>query len=161
MSFTRRQQGIFRPLLASAWSSEAPRIGCDPADRSSQDAWYRGQLHALFGVHSSRHLSPGDDFEVLCAHLEAIADDGSTYWRQRLTGGHRRRLLHSIRARCAGRALPEQYLRGIAAQSLGTDPSQIDIEALTPHQLHLLLLAAVYHLDRHPELGHPTPAQTP
>jgi hypothetical protein len=153
MSFSRKQQGIYRPLVDAAWAREAPALGLLPADRP---AWYRGHLSALFGVETTKALSPTSDFEIACAHFETLADDG-THWAQRLSTGHTRRLLHLVRRHCGGHADPVSYLRGIAAQAWHTTPDEIDLERLTPHQLHLLLLATIYHHRRHPEAGTPHP----
>lgn len=132
--FTRSQQGKYRPLVASAWKAHADAEGIDSSDKEKRRAWYVDQLAHVVGVTSTKACDRGRDFDALCAHFEALSDDGSTYWQQRAADGELRRILNNVFAphepHCIGdREVDETYCRAIAKQSLQTED--------LPHLHHL------------------------
>jgi hypothetical protein len=123
MTWTPKQQGIYRRLVTAAWKKHAGGNGIAEKDKPAKERWYRKQLHAELGVWTTKELSQ-NDFAKACATFEAIIGE-SIYWATRALGGkeseRKRRALHAIREQCRKADIEEDYARGIARQALKRD----------------------------------------
>lgn len=116
MSFTRSQQGIFRPMVTRAWRKHACAEGLNPSDRKAQDAWYRAELVKAIGRDSTRDCNSGRDFDTLMAHFEIIA--GGIEWNLRVQTGDTERFRWSIRQICEKWDITDAYARATAKKLL-------------------------------------------
>lgn len=141
--FTRKQQGVFRPMVIAAWQrhcqlhSEVLRA----VDKvAAKRAWYEAELEAATGETTSAALDPKRDFEAAMAHFEAVAGNG-IYWNMRVHGSDARRIAHNIRELCQANEVDEDYMRGMARRSLRLsefDPLP-DLASLEYEQLIVLM----------------------
>jgi hypothetical protein len=117
MSFSKGQQGKYRPLINQAWAKYASANRLSPTDRAAREFWYRGELKVGCGVTSSNNLSASDGFERAMAHFESICGD-SIYWQLQYFNGDRRRINHA--ASSAGHQVEysEAYICGAATRIL-------------------------------------------
>lgn len=123
MSLSRKQQGMFRPLVDRAWSAWCAAYAraegaVDPLP--ARDAWYRDQLEEAIGVRSTKNLDPGDDFARLMAHFERVADDGETYWQERAAEEDERRLRWHLDQRIAKGTISDGYVASISERMFRT-----------------------------------------
>lgn len=150
MSFSKPQQGHFRPLVSAAWSVRCRESGADPRDAAAKDAWYREQLLTCTGLPSTSALDGGADFDAAMQHFEALADAG-TYWAQRAESGNFRRIIHAVfRGRPAvidGDPVTPAYLCGIAQQALRLD-SPPALRSLSKDHLKTIVRALNIHRRR-------------
>lgn len=147
MSFSRPQQGLFRPLLASAWQAMCKHEGLDPTARCRSGKrcgacafceWYEAELREAVGVASTVDLDVKRDFERVMRHFAEIA--GDLYWMTRIDGADARRLQANVRAVCAQRDFDEDYIRGGAKKALKLEELP-QLEDLTYEQLATVLSA--------------------
>lgn len=121
MSFTRRQQGKYRPLLEKAWIEECKRSEQSPNNKLAREAWYRMQLNECAGVRSTTECDAVKDFDKIMLHFAIIA--GDEYWINRLSNAAERRMLHQIRLFMRDLAWLDKepitwdYIRGIYTQA--------------------------------------------
>ncbi|HRQ87827.1 MAG TPA: hypothetical protein PLA50_03455 [Bacteroidia bacterium] len=148
MSFSKAQQGKFRPLVAAAWNAVAE----NPKDKARYRAWYESELMTCVGVASTIPLDQGRDFDVAAAHFEALADDGSTYWQQRAEEGDFRRICHAVFKGAPpvidGKRIAPDYVRGIAAQAFKL-PDFPALRTLSKPRLKFVIKALAIHAKRH------------
>lgn len=119
--FTRKQQGVFRPMVLAAWNRHCSLHpeALQAADKAAaKRAWYEAELEAATGEATSARLDPKRDFEAAMAHFETEAGAG-IYWNLRVYGADARRIAHNIRELCQAHEVDEDYMRGMARRSLG------------------------------------------
>jgi hypothetical protein len=95
MSFTRAQQGKYRPVVDAAWRRECELEGFAPNDRKARDRWYRRQLLAAADVYSTKQCNAVKDFDKVMLHFAIRAED--EYWMKRLAQADERRVRHHLR----------------------------------------------------------------
>jgi len=117
MSFTRPQQGLFRPMVAKAWQSHCKGNALDARDKAAQDAWYRAELLTCLGRDTTKNADPGRDFELAMAHFETFIF-GELYWNLRIMQGDTRRIVHAIQKTCEQYDFDDAYARAVAARVL-------------------------------------------
>ena len=117
MSFTRPQQGLFRPMVAKAWQAHCKCCALDPRNRAAQDAWYRSELLESLGRDSTKDANPARDFETVMAHFETFIF-GELYWNLRIMQGDTRRILHAIQTTCDQYQCDDAYARAVAVRVL-------------------------------------------
>lgn len=135
MSFSPKQQGVFRPLLEEAWQNMCRHEGIDPAGRCAhwKDSkkrcggclyceWYAAELQECAGVATTTDLDVKRDFETVMEHFGTIAEN--IYWMTRKHGADVRRLLHNVRKICADRNFDDATLVGMAVKALKIEPGQ-------------------------------------
>jgi hypothetical protein len=123
--FTRKQQGLYRPLVAAAWQRHCKLDSSvlDYADKAAaRRAWYEAELEVATGETTTSSLDPKRDFEAAMAHFEMLAGAG-IYWNLRVYGGDARRIAHNIREVCIENDVDEVYMRGMARRSLRLTPA--------------------------------------
>jgi hypothetical protein len=158
MSFSPRQQGEFRVLVAKAFARACHReefareagLG-GPAFKR---AWYEGELEQSTGKRSSTACNAGRDYEAAMAHFERLADDGSFAWQLKGAQGDATRILHVIREKMGEFELSEGYMLGIAQQELGFRPESL--HALKPAMLMKILRRLLMQLQRQKRRGQET-----
>jgi hypothetical protein len=146
MPFSRAQQGLFRPIVNTAWAGHATAQGLDPKDKDARRAWYEDELEKAIGIRSTSDADPRADFEKAMAHFEAITGEG-IYWNLRLHKGDRRRILHQLQQLADEYDLDERYLQGIAKQSLKAETLP-DLDQLTAEHLLRILFSLRKHTRR-------------
>lgn len=150
MSFTRPQQAKYRPLVDQAWRACAHPSAV--ADKTARRQWYEHQLLTVVGVRSTIPLNRGRDYDVLMAHFESLADDGTTYWQQRAETGDANRILHAVFKGGAPyigtETITPHYLRGIAKQLLRLDHLP-HLRTLKQRDLNAITRALAIHRKRH------------
>ena len=130
MSFTRSQQGLFRPMVKRAWLKHAAAEGLDPRSNATQDAWYRGELRECLGRDTTKDADPGRDFETVMAHFEVFVG-GEFYWTLRVHQGDARRLQFAIAQICERWEIDDQYARATAARVLKWEGHLTSLAAIT------------------------------
>ena len=120
MSFSRCQQGNYRPMVQRAWLAHCGRNAMVAGDEIARRSWYEEELYAATGKESTTKCDVKRDFEAAMAHFEAIWG-GDFYWNKRLFGADARRIIHNIRDVAADFEVEESYLQGIAKRVLGVD----------------------------------------
>ncbi len=132
MSFSPKQQGVYRPLLEEAWQRMCQHEGFDPGARckvfrSSKRCgecryceWYRDELRHCVGSESTADLDVKRDFETVMSHFGQIAEN--LHWMMRADGGDVRRLLHNVHEVCRARNFDEEYMVGVAMKALKREP---------------------------------------
>lgn len=158
MGFKRRQQPIYRPLVAAAWAAHARAETLDPDDAAARRLWYESQLLACVGVTSTVPLDAARDFDCAAAHFESLADDGRYYWQQRAETGDHRRILRAVFGprhcdpanppEIAGTQFTARYCSGIARQALNV-PEPPLLRTLSKPQLKAVIRAIAIHARRH------------
>lgn len=58
-------QGLFRPMVATAWHQHCRLFSIDPTDKIAKEAWYRDALRTAAGVTSTRELTADQQKRVL------------------------------------------------------------------------------------------------
>jgi len=148
MSFSPRQQGIFRPLVQRAWLKHCGDEDANANDRAAKDAWYRAELLKCIGVDSTKASDKGRAFETCMAHFETIAR-GDITWNMRQHDGDIRRLLWQIERICDQHNIDHAYARATAAKLLkwrGYLNSLAEIE--DPEDLQKVRIALIRHAKR-------------
>ena len=97
MSFSRKQQSHYRPLVKKAWAATCARAGQSPNNKGAFEVWYRDQLMDSMQVYTTKELNQADDFDRLMGHFAEIA--GDEYWIDRLSRGKERRMIHLIKGK--------------------------------------------------------------
>lgn len=118
--FTRKQQGVFRPMVLAAWQRHCrlDSSALQAADKAAaRRAWYEAELEAATGQTTSAKLDPKRDFEAAMAHFETEAGAGID-WNLRVYGADARRIAFNIREICQANEVDEDYMRGMARRSL-------------------------------------------
>lgn len=72
---TREQQGVYRPLVNTAWVEHCKLTGQAPNNKPDHDAWYRDQVHSAIGVWSTREANPERDFNPLLERFKLLAGE--------------------------------------------------------------------------------------
>lgn len=72
---TREQQGVYRPLVNTAWVEHCKLTGTSPNNKPAYDLWYRDQVHSAIGVWSTRDADPGRDFSRLLDRFKLLAGE--------------------------------------------------------------------------------------
>ena len=154
MSFSRAQQGQFRPLVEQAWYFDCKRTKRDPLDKAGRRFWYEEELMEATGKHSTAECDQKRDYEDAMAHFEAIVG-ASIYWQMRRLSGDRRRILHEVQQLAQKFDCDDDYMRGIARQALKreTIPEWRD---LGPEDLLCILRALKIQVRRQERRGDPT-----
>jgi hypothetical protein len=143
MSFSTREQGIYRPLVTGAWETHCAAEGIDPKDKIAKDAWYRAQLHECLGVWTTKQCNPTAHFRKACAHFEAIIGK-SIFWQMQVAGGDIRTARHGLQTLAEEHDIDSAYIAGIAHQMFDTTP-----ENLNAPRLRKLIAALKIHFHRH------------
>lgn len=60
-----KKQGLFRPLVKSAWHRHCAEAGLVERDPVARDRWYRDQLLSACGIRSTREANDRDFDEIL------------------------------------------------------------------------------------------------
>ena len=124
MSFSRKQQIMFRPLMAAAWKMKHPGQPWKASDHNCRN-WYEDELYLACKQVSSLDCDPRRDFESVMAHFEGVAGGrggkNPFYWNYRIYGAEPRRIKYAIRKICAEFDCDEEYMLGIARQALQLD----------------------------------------
>ena len=125
MSFSPKQQGVFRPLVEEAWQNMCRHEGIDPAIRCGKSKkcgqcayclWYVAELKECTGVESTADVDKKRGFETVMAHFAQIAEN--IYWMRQVDGGDVRRLLHNVQQICKARDFDQHYIEGVAVKAL-------------------------------------------
>jgi hypothetical protein len=145
MSFSKKQQGYYRPMVASAWERHCQMNGIRPAPPFADDdercrTWYEDELENATGKRTSKDCDMKRDFEEAMAHFESIVGEG-TYWFERLYGADARRIAHNIRELCQEFDVDEDYMRRIArrAAGLGFEDPLPELHLFTYDQLRTIM----------------------
>ena len=109
---TRRQNAVYRPLVAEAWQAYCSRHGGDVGDSRAKDAWYREQLVDALGIYTTKQVRDADEFDRLLLHFATIA--GNDEWIDRASRGPERRALWRLRKTMKNAGEPLSYVYGIA-----------------------------------------------
>lgn len=123
MSFSGRQQGIFRPLVSGAWvwHCREEGLGAEEAMAGKKHpafrAWYERELEEATGSASSTDCNAWRDFNFAMAHFEVLARDG-IFWQTELKKCDAKRILWNIARLVRRHGVDEFYLRGIARNAL-------------------------------------------
>lgn len=123
MSFTGKQQGIFRPMVNVAWQAAVrmhpalTRCKGKRCGRCDFCLWYEDELEAVTGSRSSTDLDVKRDFENVMGHFEEWGGEG-IYWQRRRDNGDARRVLHEVRKLCGDFEVSESYMQAIARREL-------------------------------------------
>ncbi len=136
MSFTRRQQTLYRPLVDNAWARHAALERLAQGSKIERDAWYRDQLQKVAGITSTTQANRTTHFGELMAHFEAIVGE-SIYWQTQLAESRLRRVRFALNKLCREHEVEESYVAGIALQMFGTR----DLPRLGPDQLEAIITA--------------------
>jgi hypothetical protein len=151
MSFSRSQQGLFRPMVARAWAKHAAGSDLDPSDKVAQDIWYRAELQECLGHTSTKDADPGRDFETVMAHFEVFVG-GEFYWNRRIHQGDCRRLQFAIRQICDRWEIDDQYACATAVRVLKWEGCLDSLAAITKaadlQHVLIALLGAVHELKK-------------
>ncbi len=116
MSFSGKQQGIFRPMVAKAWvwHCQAEGLGAAAAiagkKHPAYDAWYQHELEEATGLRSSAACNTWRDFNFAMAHFEVLARDG-IYWQTELHQCDAKRILWNVNRLAGKHKISEGYLR--------------------------------------------------
>lgn len=153
MSFTRRQQGKYRPLVESAWQRHAAEKSLDPKSAAERRSWYERELRHCVGFASTVPCDNTRDFDALMAHFEALADDGSTYWQQRLVQSDMRRIHYTVFGNrppfaIDGRTIDESYCLGIAEQ-MKQEKIPGGLSTLRKDDITAIIQRLLIHRNRH------------
>jgi len=65
--------GQYRPLVKSAWATQAQHMGLSVGDRAAQDKWYRGVLNKSIGVLTTAGLHDADQKRLINV-MEMLAE---------------------------------------------------------------------------------------
>lgn len=65
-------QGLFRPMVATAWHQHCRLFSIDPSDKIAKESWYRDAIRTAAGVTSTRELTADQQKRVL-AHFAYLA----------------------------------------------------------------------------------------
>lgn len=95
MSFTRAQQGKYRPVVKAAWVRECGLTGLAPNDKAAYNRWYRRELLAAADVYSTKQCNAVKDFDKVMLHFAILAED--EFWMRRLAQADERRVRHHLR----------------------------------------------------------------
>ena len=84
MRISRRQQGMYRPLVDKAWAIHAERQGLAVNSRMAKDEWYRCTLLDTIGVYTTIEANGTTDFEQLMLAFWEIVGDAKqiSYWSE-------------------------------------------------------------------------------
>ena len=145
MSFTPRQQGHYRPLVARAWTRHAEGEGINPKDKAARETWYREQLNAAANVESSKDLNAGRDFNLVMAHFETLCGD-DIYWLLKLTTSDENRLRHAVQAIARDLDLDDAYIRATAGYVLRREITSLS--DCTAAELQKVRIALSIHARR-------------
>ena len=158
--FTRSQHGKYRPIVEAAWQRHAAAENIDPKSASERRSWYEGQLLAATGFSSTTALDAGRDFDAAIAHFEALADNGETYWQQRVETSDLRRILYDVFPDQRGKKIDDEayqidgvqitarYCEEIAAQMLSLE-SPKPLRMLSKDILIAVKRRLIIHRKRH------------
>lgn len=82
MRISRKQQGMYRPLVARAWEAHAERQGRPLNGRMAKEEWYRCTLLDAIGVYTTKEANGTTDFEILMLTFWEIVGDSKqiSYW---------------------------------------------------------------------------------
>ncbi|MBN1671179.1 MAG: hypothetical protein JXR37_09115 [Kiritimatiellae bacterium] len=145
---TRRQNGIYRPLVKKAWFAHCEDTGEPPNNKSAHDAWYRQQLMDACGFYTTKQCNSAHDFEYIMAHFERLAGAG-TYWQDRASVGEERRALWRLQQTMRNANVTWPYVEGVAKHM----NLRLPIKDL-PAKLILKLNSALYlHWQRQQKKG--------
>ena len=147
MSFSRKQQILFRPLVLVAWKRGNPLTPYRSTDAACR-AWYEEELHAACEKHSTLDCDPKRDFERVMAHFESVSGGSPGknpfYWNERIFGGDKRRIIHEVQKICRDFDCDELYMRGIARRSIGlTDEDPLPMLDSLSYEENLVVMRAI------------------
>lgn len=97
MSFSRKQNAHYRPLVARAWIAECHHSGQAPNDKAACDAWYRRQLHEAGNWDSTTECDKVKDFDAVMLHFAILAND--EHWINKIAFADNQRLIYIIEQR--------------------------------------------------------------
>jgi hypothetical protein len=146
MSFSKKQQGQYRPLVLKAWQAHC-KANALALNHPSKRAWYEAELMTATGKSSTAACDAKRDFEQAMAHFEGLCGD-SIYWNTRIYGADARRILHEVQTLCRDYDVPEQYLREIARRTLRRDLPP-DLAELEYSELVNIVISLKRHVRRH------------
>lgn len=151
MPFTKQQQGKYRPIVERAWQTHARESGIDPKSPAARRSWYENELLAAVGLNSTVALDQGRDFDQAIAHFEAIADDGETYWQNKVESGDLRRILWTVfkkeRPEIEGTRIDADYIGELASQMFRSK-NPPPLRTLKKSQLTAITRALIIHRKR-------------
>jgi len=133
----RRQQGVYRPLVAQAWQVFCRRNAGTVSDKVAKDAWYRKELVNELGVYTTKQIGSPEEFDSLMLHFATIADN--EYWIDRASRGAEGRALWLLKKTMGNAGVDWPYVYGIA-RNMGYDKV---VEEL-PAEAVLKINTAVY-----------------
>lgn len=120
MSFTRAQQGLYRPLVDRAWLADCERAGRSPNATGAREAWYRQQVHDVCGVESTKDCNGKEDFDLLLIRFATIAGDELLIAHATASAERRMRWIINqmlvVLGRLEGRYVSWNYAKAIYAQ---------------------------------------------
>lgn len=129
---TRRQNGIYRPLVKAAFA-----IYCRKGGTDKFDPWYRKELVNALGIYTTKEVKDQAQLDELCIHFATLSGDRKEidYW----TRAQERRALWRLQATMRNAGVDWPYVNGIA-HKMGYDR---DIATL-PAELILKINTALY-----------------
>jgi len=155
VSFSGKQHGIFRPMVAKAWVWHCREAGLGAAaavqgrNHPEYRPWYERELEEATGCASSSDCNAWRDFNFAMAHFEVLARDG-IYWQTELQNCDAKRILWNINRVARKHRIDEDYLRDIArnarrkdrrAAGLGEDDLPALVELSAEELSHVLMSA--------------------
>jgi len=136
---TRKQNGIYRPLVKRAY-----RAYCDKGGCLSYEEWYRRQLiESELGICTTKQIKEAHEFDILCLHFAVLLNDQTEidYWSRAVE----RRALWMLKETMKKADVGWPYVKGIARNMNFGDREIRDM----PAKLILKLNSAVYlHMKR-------------
>ncbi len=154
MSFSRAQQGLFRPLLERAWAVECGVRGWTVGDKDAARDWYENEMETATGCRSSKQCNATTDFESAMAHFEII-EGASIEWQIQKETGNERRIMFEVKKSARDFECDRAYLIGIAKQALGVE-TVAAWRDLGAEERRIIIRAVVIHIRRQAERGDPT-----
>ena len=152
MSFSRSQQGVFRPMVEAAWRVVCGRAeGAVFSDKKAKETWYRAALSEGLGVASSSALNGAEGFETAMLFFAEVAEDFSAvmFWQKKASEGNARRVLFVMRSAMPG--LTAEYAEGTARRMFGRALADLDAG-----ERRRLVAALKMHLARQAARGQET-----
>lgn len=115
MSLTKRDNGVYRPLVRAAWLVHCLRKDWDEKDKARYDVWYRQQLmQSPARLYTSKQIQRPEQLDAVCLHFATLAglEKQIDYWSK----ASERRALWKINKTMTSMRVSDNYVNAIAKQ---------------------------------------------